>query len=88
MMNHTTLSEEQISTVVNGLRVAAERFDEHIKSIRDIRGLLNSQTADQLVRQFERQAVESRQIASLFERSQTVRCTSSSMIGESAGGSR
>lgn len=87
MMNHITLSENQISTIVNGLRVAADRFDEHVKTVAQIAQTHNATAATSLARQFERQAAESRQLATFFEECEIVRCTTSSRT-ESVGGGR
>lgn len=58
-----TLTDSQFSTVTHALRVAADRFDEDVKTILDLGELEGRRLAEQ----FKRQADESRALADLIE---------------------
>lgn len=68
------LTERQNGTIVNGLRVAAERFDEHVKSL--IEMYEHNQRLEpgyrRLVEQFQEQARESRELATQVENADSV----------------
>lgn len=53
-------TERELQTAVNALRVAAERFNDHAKTMRDA-------FVPHLAQQFERQASESRELAAKLE---------------------
>ena len=70
------LQEHELHTIRNGLSVAAERFDEHVKQFTAIAaelragkangffapGEAGARAAERLAKQFESQAIESRAI--------------------------
>ena len=63
-----TLTESERATITNGLRVAAERFDEHVKMFRSDEALgISPGAAESLASTFENQARESRAIAALID---------------------
>jgi type II secretory pathway component PulF len=76
------LTGTQRSTISNSLRVAADRFDEHVKTLIDM--YEDNQRLEpgykRLAEQFQQQARDSRQLASLFDECETVVCQSASLI--------
>lgn len=71
------LTEDERTTITNGLRVAAERFDEHVHTCRNPHGPDNeSYTPDlRLARQFETQAKDSRALADLIDGCEAIEIT-------------
>lgn len=60
-MTRIDIDPEDLSTVVHGLRIAAERFDADAETCRQVPG------HERLAEQFVRQAADSRAIASAIE---------------------
>jgi hypothetical protein len=60
------LTESERTTITNGLRVAAERFQEHVKSFREDPDLTKPAYKG-LADQFEKQDRESRELADLID---------------------
>lgn len=77
-MNTRTLTEAERNTLVNALRVAAERFNEHVSYLQ---GTHDHVTADartvngRLAEQFDNQARDARDLATLLEDSEEIRLT-------------
>ncbi len=81
------LTEDERTTITNGLRVAAERFDGHVKDLMDgdyhcVGGISTALTRSQqagelgrLARQFETQAADSRELADLIDGAQEIEIT-------------
>ncbi len=64
-MPKITLTEDQRTTLTNGLRVAVERFKEHVNEMGE--WTLPDHPYTRLRVQFERQAQESVELAELLE---------------------
>lgn len=60
----TPWTEDQRTTATNGLRVAAERFLADAKELREVDG--------RMAQQFERQALQARELANLIDGAATV----------------
>jgi hypothetical protein len=62
------LTESERTTITNGLRVAAEKFDEYVKMFRTGEDLgISRGAAESLACTFENQAKESRELARLID---------------------
>lgn len=76
-MKTKRITENDLSTLANICRVAAERFDDHAKEFRRFEGLTppegslapTGEAAARLAAQFEQQAAEARAFAGLFDAS-------------------
>lgn len=61
------LTEDERTTITNGLRVAAERFDEHVRACECPEAAVASGMYNRLAEQFKRQASDSRALADLID---------------------
>lgn len=67
------LSESERNTIVHGLCVAAERFQEHYQTLQKIHDDTLAREANRhLAEQFDKQARDSRELARLIEASDSV----------------
>jgi hypothetical protein len=57
------MNEQNRTSIVNALRVAALRYDEHVQTLATVDGGVHVR----LAQQFERQAVEARNLATMIE---------------------
>ncbi|HMJ44224.1 MAG TPA: hypothetical protein VK522_18305 [Pseudolabrys sp.] len=70
-MTTKTLDDSKISTIANGLRVAADRYIEDAKTSADVYAQA-PETARRMADQFNRQAAEARSIADMLEQADTI----------------
>lgn len=61
MLTYRFDNESDVSGTINALRVAAERFDGHVKTLEDVPG------HERMAKQFREQAAQARRIADDIE---------------------
>jgi hypothetical protein len=91
-MKRMELNDTQRNTISHGLRIAAERYDEHAATLSELAGGLTrpviglmAQNYVALADTFHKQARDARQLASLFDECETVRCESCTEIESFSG---
>jgi hypothetical protein len=80
--NRMELTDTQRNTISCGLRIAAERYDEHVETLRkkEASSVKYPSQLTQLAEMFAKQSADVRQLASLFDECESVLCVSCSPI--------